>query len=117
MDNRRFARKIRRMARIKTRAGEMSRGDLERIIVASHKKDIVSKWRNKLELPMYGAPWMRQGLIDWTAIWEWLKNNWPAILQILLSLLVFLGEKSDEDNTNSNTFIPTNEINLVHQRG
>jgi len=35
--------------------------------------------------------------INWSNIWSWLLDNWPAILKVLLSLLVFLGEKPEEE--------------------
>lgn len=105
MTDRQFARKIRRMARIKTWAGEMSKEELVKIKQGCRDPKTVKAWRAKLEHPMYGAPWMKpemkQGLIDWPTVWEWLKKNWPTILQILLSLLVFLGEKPDEDDNSS----------------
>lgn len=106
MNDRRFARKIRRMARIKTWQGEMSEYDLERIVKGSHDSATIKRWRAKIEEPRYGAPWVGPGVsqgIDWTSVWEWLKQNWPMILKILLSLLVFLGDKPDENSRNASS--------------
>jgi hypothetical protein len=118
MNDRRFGRKVRRMARIKTWHGEMSEYDRDRIIKGSHDNATVKRWRAKLEQPVYGAPWVGPGAsqgIDWTTVWEWFKANWPAILKILLTLLVFLGDNPDEDSTSSDPSDSPNESRSIYE--
>lgn len=118
MNDRRFARKIRRMSRIKTWHGEMSEYDRDRIIKGSYDNATVKRWRDKLEQPSYGAPWVGPGVsqgIDWANVWAWFKANWPMILKLLLSLLVFLGDNPDEDNSSPDTSDSPDEGHPVHK--
>jgi hypothetical protein len=108
MTDRMLARKLRRMAYIKTRQGKMSERDRDLIFKGSRDAATIKLWRAKLETPAYGAPWVgvdaSEG-IDWPSIWEWLRNNWPTILKILLTLIL-LGDKTDEDTSSTDTLHP-----------
>jgi len=103
MTNRRFARRIRLACRVKLRAGEMTQDQAQRVVAGSHDHDTVALWKTTLEKPQYGAPWLGTdnppGI--WTdsgwgsKLWDWLIDNWPMILKVLLSLLVFLDTPKD----------------------
>jgi hypothetical protein len=119
MNDRRFARKIKRMANIQTRRGNMSEYDRDRIVKGCKSPEIVKQWRAKLEQPVYGAPWIGPGVakgIDWTSVWEWCKLNWPLILKLLLSVLVFLGENPDDNVSDTYSRGSQDESNSARQR-
>jgi hypothetical protein len=119
MNDRRFARKIKRMARIQTRRGNMTDFDFDRIVKGCKSPEVVKQWRAKLEQPVYGAPWVGPGVakgIDWTSVWAWLKDNWPTILKLLLSILVFLGENPDEDTQDTYPRDSQDEGHFTRQR-
>ena len=103
MTNRRFGRQVRRISRHKLRNGEMTQEEFDKIRAASWDMKIVERWRTHLEQPRYGAPWVGKGElltgIDWASIWEWLTENWVTILQVLLSLLVFLGDENENQES------------------
>lgn len=87
-----FGRKIRRVARRQRRRGKISREEYQKIKDGSRDPIMVAKWKKAIESGVPGAPWtVSTGWRDiFTAIWEWLIENWPAILKIILSLLVFI---------------------------
>ena len=117
MTDRRFARILRRMARIKTRQGKMSESDRDLVFKGSRDDATVKLWRAKLEQPAYGAPWVGTDAskgIDWPTVWEWLRKNWPMILKILITLIL-LGEKPDEDDSSTYTQYSPNEGHPVHE--
>jgi hypothetical protein len=119
MNDRRFARKIKRMARIQTRRGNMTEFDLDRIVKGCKSPQVVKQWRAKLERPVYGAPWVGPGAakgIDWVSVWAWLKANWPAILKLLLTVLVFLGENPDDNAQDTDTRDSPNEGHFTRHR-
>lgn len=98
MSDRRLARKIRRAVRFKRRRGEINEDQARRLLEGSRDAGVVKRWRITLEQPIYQAPWVGKDPeiltgIDWATIWQWLLGNWPTILRILLSLLVFLDEE------------------------
>lgn len=44
-----------------------------------------------------------EGIGDWlSVVWAWIKNNWPTILKVLLSLLVFLGPNPENEMSHEN---------------
>lgn len=87
--------------RWKSRRGEINPDQARRLQEGAKDSAVVRQWRKHLEQPKYGAPWMTDESvktgINWSNIWSWLLDNWPAILKVLLSLLVFLGEKPEEE--------------------
>lgn len=102
MTNRRLARRIRLACRLKLRAGEMTADQARRVVAGSRDDVTVALWKTNLEKPQYGAPWISSdnppGIwtgLDWSRLWDWLLDNWPAILKLLLSLLVFLDAPKD----------------------
>lgn len=106
LTDRRLARKIRRAVRVKLRRGEINEDQAHRLTAGSRDANVVARWRKTLEQPVYGAPWVGKDPkvltgIDWASIWAWLMDNWPTILRVLLSLLVFLGENPDETDSPS----------------
>ena len=106
MNDRRFARKIKRMANIQTRRGNMSEYDRDRLHKGCKSPETVKQWRAKLESPVYGATWVGPSAakgIDWPRMWEWLRANWPTILKLLLSVLVLLGENPDDNASDTDT--------------
>jgi len=103
MTNRRFGRRIRTAVRIKLRAGEITPEQAARLVRGSHNHEIVARWRHTLSKPQFNPPWVKKDPklltgIDWKRIWEWLMDNWPTILKILLSLLVFLDAPKVSDD-------------------
>jgi hypothetical protein len=102
MSNRRLARRIRLACRVKLRAGEMTDDQARRVVAGSHDHETVALWKATLEKPQYEAPWINSdnppGVwtgLDWSRLWDWLIDNWPMILKVLLSLLVFLDAPKD----------------------
>lgn len=96
MSDRRLARRIRLAVWYKSRRGEINPDQARRIREGCKDPAVVKRWRTTLEQPTYGAPWIDTDLktgINWDRVWTWLMDNWPAILKVLLSLLVFLGEE------------------------
>lgn len=89
-----FGRKIRRVARRQRRRGKIDRKTYQKIADGSRDPVTVAKWKKAVESGVPGAPWTLSTGMDWremlTAIWEWLIENWPTILKIILSLLVFI---------------------------
>jgi len=88
-----FGNKIKRMARRQMRRGKINRETYDKIAKGSKDPTTVVKWKSEIERKIPGAPWLvksadEPGLMS--RIWEWLKENWPAILKLLLSLIVFL---------------------------
>jgi hypothetical protein len=89
-----FGRKVRRVARRQYRRGIINHETYKKIKDGSRDSVMVQKWQNAVEQQVPGAPWLRKGDFDWAEllqeIWDWLLENWPTILQIILSLLVFI---------------------------
>lgn len=99
---RRLARQVRRAVRYKRRRGEITAEQATRLEAGSRDPGVVRRWRTTLEEQSYGAPWVDSDVktgLNWSNMWSWLMGNWPMILKILLSLLVFLGEKPGESET------------------
>jgi len=100
---RRLARRIRTAVRIKLRRWEINEDQARRLLAGSRDPGVVRRWRKTLEEdPKCQAPWVDKDPelltgIDWKSIWNWLLDNWPMILKILLSLLVFLGDNPEEE--------------------
>jgi hypothetical protein len=88
-----FARKARRVARRQYRRGKITRQEYEHVCEASRDPEVVAKWEAEVEKQL-GAPWKAKGGFldgfDFSAIWEWFKENWPTILKILLTILPLL---------------------------
>ena len=89
-----FGRKVRRVARRQRRRGKIDQKTYKKIVEGSRNPATVAKWQAAVEKGVRGAPWLRKTGIDWrerlTEIWEWFIENWPTILKIILSLLVFI---------------------------
>ena len=89
-----FGRKVRRVARRQLRRGKIDQEIYKKIAVGSRDPATVKKWRSAVERGVSGAPWLVKTGVDWrerlTEIWEWFIENWPTILKIILSLLVFI---------------------------
>jgi len=75
----------------------MTADQARRVVAGSHDYETVALWKANLENPVYKAPWIDStnppGIwtgLDWSNLWDWLMDNWPTILKLLLSLLVFL---------------------------
>lgn len=97
LNNRRFARRIRLAVRLKLRRGDISPEQARRLNEGSRDIGVVKRWRTALSDPKFKAPWLESDPsvwtgINWSNLWDWLIDNWPTILRLLLSLLVFLGE-------------------------
>jgi len=97
-----FGRKVRRHARRQMWRGEMSASDYKRIAEDSRKPEKVAVWREEVERKVVGAPWLVKGASPddptiWERIREWLVANWPMILKIILSLLMFVEEPKLKD--------------------
>lgn len=89
-----FGRKVRRVARRQKRRGKIDQVTYQKIVVGSRDPATVKKWRSAVEKGVSGAPWLVKTGGDWrerlTEIWDWFIENWPTILKIILSLLVFI---------------------------
>lgn len=99
-----FGRKIRRVARRQYRHGLIESSEYKQIVAGSRNPETVEIWKEAVEQQVPGAPWLTEAqAIDFSSIWEWLKKNWPAILKLLLTLLVFVSEEpksEDEEEKN-----------------
>ena len=104
LNDRRFGRRIRLAVRYKLRRGDISADQARRLWEGSKDTRVVQEWREALSDPQFKAPWLDTDPnvwtgINWSNLWDWLLDNWPTILRILLSLLVFLGEPPKDANT------------------
>ena len=100
MSDRRLARRIRLVVRWKSRRGEINPDQAQRLQEGARDQAVIRQWRDALERPEYRAPWIGSDIktgIDWISVLAWLLDNWPTILKVLLSLLVFLGTKPKEE--------------------
>ncbi len=98
-----FGRKVRRHARRQMWRGQISKADYERIAKDSRHPDRVAIWRTEVERKVIGAPWLIKGASPddptiWERIRDWLVANWPMILKIILSLLMFAEEPKLRDD-------------------
>lgn len=98
-----FARKVRRVARRQYRHGKLDRNSYQKIVAGSHDPKTVMRWQAAVE-KVPGAPWLQKTKMrsrDWqnifAVIWTWFIENWPAILKILLSLLMFVEPPKSEE--------------------
>lgn len=103
-----FGRKVRRIARRQFRHGKIDRETFEKIKKGSRDPKIVAKWKSSIEQGVYGAPWLRKSGFDWreifNEIWQWFLENWPTILKLLLTALMFVEEppeQEEEENEDS----------------
>lgn len=89
-----FGRKVRRVARRQWRRGKLDRETYRKIVQGSRNPDLVAKWQVAIENGVSGAPWIQKTGSDWremlTEIWEWFLENWPEIMEILLTMLIFV---------------------------
>jgi len=89
-----FGRKVRRLARRQRRRGKLDSKTYQKIVDGSRDSEMVAKWKVAIESGVSGAPWLQKTGMDWRemieAIKDWFLENWPAILKILLTLLVFI---------------------------
>ena len=96
-----FGNKIKRIARRQMRRGKLDRETYNKIAEDSKDPAIVAMWKAEIEQKVPGAPWLVKTGFDWrdlmSRIWQWLKDNWPAILKLLLSLIVFLEPEPKRD--------------------
>jgi hypothetical protein len=81
----------------------MSVSDYERIAEDSRHPDKVAVWRTEVERKVVGAPWLVKGASPddptiWERIRDWIVANWPMILKIILSLLVFVEKPKLRDD-------------------
>jgi methionine synthase II (cobalamin-independent) len=93
-----FGRKARRVARRQYRRGKITFEEYRKVREASRDPVMVAKWEAEVERQL-GAPWKAKGAIDWASIWEWFLENWPTILKILLTLLVFIEPNPMEEES------------------
>jgi hypothetical protein len=83
--------------------GEIRREDYDRISEESRKPEKVAVWKAEVEQKLRGAPWAADDADQddptlWERIRAWIMANWPAILKIILSLLVFVEEPKLRDD-------------------
>lgn len=101
-----FGRKVRRVARRQWRREKLDFVTYRKIVVGSRDPDTVAKWKLEVEKKVPGAPWAVKTGTDFrdkfSEIWDWFIENWPTILKLLLTLMVFVepepqseGEESD----------------------
>lgn len=88
-------RKVRRQARLGRLNGSMTEGQYQAAIAICKNETALAELNNRVENEI--NPWNRtDGLIgaDWREIWanivDWFKENWPAILRIILTILPLL---------------------------
>lgn len=114
-----FGRKLRRVARRQRRRGKLSQADYRKIVDGLRNSKTVETWKTAIENGVSGAPWtQKRG--DWrgifSQIWDWFIENWPAILKIILSLLVFVEPpphsrvgKSEKNNSEAKMVKPSED--------
>ena len=98
-----LARKVRREARRGRRRGVMTREEYQACLAVSEDWDALEQLNRRVEAEV--NPWNQNGLIgvDWrewlSNLWVWFKENWPAILEIILTIapLLLLEPNYDED--------------------
>jgi hypothetical protein len=99
MSNSKLARKARKQARREYRKGNIDRETYDHVLKASRDEQTLEEWNQRI----YSAqlnPWDHTGVLygslvgfDFSNIWDWFQENWPAILQMLLTILpLFLGD-------------------------
>jgi hypothetical protein len=84
------------------RRGQIRAADYKRIAKDSREPEKVARWREEVERKVVGPPWLVKGASPddptiWERIREWLVANWPMILKIILSLLMFVEEPKLRD--------------------
>jgi hypothetical protein len=92
-----FGRKARRVARRQYWRGKMTRAEYEQVKEACKDPEMVARWQAEVE-QSYHTPW-REGRFDMGVIWEWFKENWPAILKVLLTLAPLMLETGPDPET------------------
>lgn len=95
-----FKRKMTRVARRAMWHGQITRREFDHVQKALDDDKVAAEWQAKVEAEA-DCPWkVKQGRIDWNAVWEWLKVNWPKILNLLLTILPLI--LLDENPTKKN---------------
>lgn len=98
-----LARKVRREARRDRRRGIISREEYNACVAVSEDWDALEQLNRRVEAEV--NPWNQNGLVgadwrEWLAnLWDWFKENWPAILEIILTiapLLLLEPEREDQ---------------------
>lgn len=97
-------RKVRRQARSGRLDGSMTEAQYQASIAICKNEKALAELNNRVENEV--NPWNRtDGLIgaSWREIWaniaDWFKENWPAILRIILTILpLLLLEPEHEDS-------------------
>lgn len=100
LTDKRFGRKLRRMSKRQTWSGNMSIEDRDKIIEATRDDKWLREARSRVEA-MPGRPWGDGPLdgFDWSILWEWLGENWPEIVKMLLTIIPLFVEVPDADRT------------------
>ncbi len=92
-----FGRKLRRVARRQHRRGQLDQHTYDRVVKGSKNPKTVASWKAAVESQVRGAPWLQEPdeaePSFFKKIWDWFIANWPTILSIILSLLVFVDER------------------------
>jgi hypothetical protein len=94
-----FGRKLRRVARRQWRHGKLDRETYQKIVNGSRNPSTVVKWKRAVENGVSNAPWVQKAGVNeiFTTIWDWFLENWPQILEIILTLLVFIEPPPQSD--------------------
>ena len=96
MNNKQLARKLRRQARRLHRRGDLSQRDYETCMAAANSEAALTEINLQIKLAGLN-PWETpEGLsgVGWKDIfkrlWDWFKENWPAILAIIIKFAPLL---------------------------
>lgn len=88
--DRRFRRQMAQAIAIKARAGEINPDQEERFLEGLEDPYVVRRLRCRCEYIAGGGDVASENW--WSGLLDWLLANWPQILQILMGLLMFLGD-------------------------
>ena len=97
MTEHRLKRVTKRIARRQLRWGNITEIDYHKVIQLCNNPEKFEQYYQKMSTQP--NPWQGKILtgIDWVGIWEWFIENWPAILKIILTIIMFVGDKNETE--------------------
>lgn len=84
---RNLSRGLKQAAKQRLEAGEITQADADKMLRASRDNKVLRRLLRQMEEGPYGFS------INWESIKDWIIENWPTILKVVLSLLVLLDER------------------------
>lgn len=82
---------LRAAAKIQHKAGDISDDQYSRLVWASRDREAMERVLRQLTVNENAL-----GGIDWAGIRDWIIQNWPTILRIVLSIVILLDPKDEQ---------------------